>query len=301
MRTRCATGLRYSPWNESQRSKLCLLLAPPMSWPGRPRRRPNDREVLGARGYPGYPGRVSWVSDVHVWPEVPNDHGKDPHRDRRRGAAHSGRSPRHQDEEGHRQRRSPRGRAASDPSQRACQAWRDGRPRGLRRVSRQQAGVPSVSPALYLIDTSGLFRILQEQHRHVWMDQMTAGVIATCPLVELEFLCSARSRADRTEKRRMLEAVFGRVPMSDGAWERADEIQQTLTERGQHRPAGPVDLLVAATAEQERLILLCDDKDFEVVASVTGQPVRRVVDAPLPAGAEQTWPARRSGEDEEES
>jgi hypothetical protein len=33
MRTRCATGLRYSPWNESQRSKLCLLLAPPMSWP----------------------------------------------------------------------------------------------------------------------------------------------------------------------------------------------------------------------------------------------------------------------------
>jgi hypothetical protein len=33
MRTRCATGLRYSPKNESQRSKLCLLLAPPMSWP----------------------------------------------------------------------------------------------------------------------------------------------------------------------------------------------------------------------------------------------------------------------------
>ena len=32
MRTRCATGLRYSPKNESQRSKLCLLLAPPMSW-----------------------------------------------------------------------------------------------------------------------------------------------------------------------------------------------------------------------------------------------------------------------------
>src|SRR5579871_4813790 len=29
MRTRCATGLRYSPWNQSQPSKLCLLLAPP--------------------------------------------------------------------------------------------------------------------------------------------------------------------------------------------------------------------------------------------------------------------------------
>jgi hypothetical protein len=28
MRTRCATGLRYSPKNLSQRSKLCSLLAP---------------------------------------------------------------------------------------------------------------------------------------------------------------------------------------------------------------------------------------------------------------------------------
>ncbi|HEX4094107.1 MAG TPA: PIN domain nuclease [Trebonia sp.] len=157
-----------------------------------------------------------------------------------------------------------------------------------------------MSPALYLIDTSGLFRILQEQHRHVWMDQMTAGVIATCPLVELEFLYSARSRADRTEKRRMLEAVFGWVPMSDGAWERADEVQQALTERGRHRSAGPVDLLIAATAEQHRLILLCDDRDFEVVASVTGQPVRRVTDAPSSASAEQSWPVRKADDEDED-
>jgi len=155
-----------------------------------------------------------------------------------------------------------------------------------------------VSPALYLIDTSGLFRILQAQHRQVWMDQMTAGVIATCPLVELEFLYSARSRADRTEKRRTLEAVFGWVPMSEGAWERADEVQQALTERGQHRSAGPVDLLIAATAERHRLILLCDDKDFEVVASVTGQPVRRVIDGPAPGGAEQAWPLRETADDD---
>ena len=158
-----------------------------------------------------------------------------------------------------------------------------------------------MSPALYLIDTSGLFRILQGQHREVWMDQMTAGVIATCPLVELEFLCSARSRAARTEKRRTLEAVFGSVPVSDGAWERADEVQQALTERGQHRSAGPVDLLIAATAEHQRLILLTDDKDFEVVASVTGQPVRRVVDAPSSSRAEQPWPARKADDEDEDA
>ena len=157
-----------------------------------------------------------------------------------------------------------------------------------------------MSPALYLIDTSGLFRILQGQHREVWMDQMTAGVIATCPLVELEFLYSARSRADRTEKRRMLEAVIGWVPMSDGAWDRANEVQQALTEQGQHRSAGPVDLLIAATAEHRRLILLTDDEDFEVVATITGQPVRRVVDAPSSAGTEPTWPIRKADDEGDE-
>jgi predicted nucleic acid-binding protein len=59
-----------------------------------------------------------------------------------------------------------------------------------------------VSPALYLIDTSGLFRILQDKLRQAWSDQLTAGVIAICPVVELEFLYSARSLADRLEKRR---------------------------------------------------------------------------------------------------
>jgi predicted nucleic acid-binding protein len=139
-----------------------------------------------------------------------------------------------------------------------------------------------VSPALYLIDTSGLFRILQDKIRQAWSEQLAAGVIATCPLVELEFLYSARSLADRREKRRLLESVFGWVPMTDGDYERADEVQQQLTETGRHRSAGPVDLVIAATAERQRLILLCGDRDFEVVASVTGQPVRLVTDFPVP-------------------
>jgi len=133
-----------------------------------------------------------------------------------------------------------------------------------------------VSPALYLIDTSGLFRILQDKLRQAWSEQLTAGVIAICPIVELEFLHSARSLADRLEKRRLLRELFGWVTMSDQAYDRASEIQQRLTETGKHRSAGPVDLLIAATAERERLIVLCDDGDFLTVASVTGQPVKLV-------------------------
>jgi predicted nucleic acid-binding protein len=136
-----------------------------------------------------------------------------------------------------------------------------------------------VNPFLYLIDTSGMFRILQQDKlRQAWSDQLAGGVIATCPVVELEFLYSARSLADRLEKTRLVHDLFGWVPMGEQAWERAVEVQQLLTETGQHRSAGALDLLIAATAERERLTVLCDDRDFETVAAATGQPVKLVTD-----------------------
>jgi len=135
-----------------------------------------------------------------------------------------------------------------------------------------------VTPALYLIDASGLFRILQSELRKAWTDELAAGVIAVCPVVELEFLCSARSLADRLDKQRLLRDVFGWVPIPEGAYDRAQEVQQLLTETGAHRSAGPVDLLIAATAERERLTVLCDDRDFQTVAAVTGQLVKFVTD-----------------------
>ena len=135
-----------------------------------------------------------------------------------------------------------------------------------------------MSVGLYLIDTSGMFRILQGELRKAWSDQLAAGVIAVCPIVELEFLYSARSLADRLEKQRLMHDLFGWVSMHEGAYERAGEVQQLLTETGAHRSAGPVDLLVAATAERERLTVLCDDRDYQTVAAVTGQPVKLVTD-----------------------
>jgi predicted nucleic acid-binding protein len=135
-----------------------------------------------------------------------------------------------------------------------------------------------VSPALYLIDTSGLFRILQGDLRKAWSDHLAAGVIAICPVVELEFMYSARSLADRLEKEQLLHGLFGWVAMHEGAYDRAAQVQELLTEPGKHRSAGPVDLLIAATAERERLIVLCDDRDYQTVATVTGQPVKLVTD-----------------------
>jgi predicted nucleic acid-binding protein len=135
-----------------------------------------------------------------------------------------------------------------------------------------------VSVGIYLIDTSGMFRILQDKLRKAWSDQLAAGVIAVCPIVEMEFLYSARSLADRLEKQRLMHDLFGWVPMHDGAYERAGDVQQLLTENGAHRSAGPVSLLIAATAEREGLTVLCEDRDYQTVAAVTGQLVKLVTD-----------------------
>jgi predicted nucleic acid-binding protein len=54
------------------------------------------------------------------------------------------------------------------------------------------------------------------------------------------------------------------------------EVLEILAERGQHRAPSIPDLLIAAIAEQARLVVLHVDKDFELIAEVTGQPVERL-------------------------
>ena len=154
-----------------------------------------------------------------------------------------------------------------------------------------------MSPALYLADTSGLFRLLQAKTGEAWDEQLAAGVIATCPVVELEFLYLARSLADRLEKQRLFQRLFTWVPMPDDAYARACEIQQRLTETGHHRSAGPVDLLISVTTERHRLTILTDDRGFLTVAAVTG-PLRfasspaRTDHAPAPPRSCTACPSR---------
>jgi predicted nucleic acid-binding protein len=50
----------------------------------------------------------------------------------------------------------------------------------------------------------------------------------------------------------------------------------TLAERGQHRAPSIPDLLIAATAETARLTVLHVDKDFDLIAAITGQELHRL-------------------------
>jgi predicted nucleic acid-binding protein len=58
--------------------------------------------------------------------------------------------------------------------------------------------------------------------------------------------------------------------------DRAGEVQALLADRGQHRAPGVPDVVVAAIAEFASLTVLHVDKDFDVIADVTGQPVERL-------------------------
>jgi predicted nucleic acid-binding protein len=130
-----------------------------------------------------------------------------------------------------------------------------------------------MSLARYLVDTSALVRLLRdERQRARWEQQITAGLIAICPIVELEILYTARSKSDRDELVELLHAAFVWMPMPERVFERGAEIQAGLTARGTHRSAGAVDLLVAAAAEMHDLVLLHYDRDFDQVGEVTGQP-----------------------------
>lgn len=131
-----------------------------------------------------------------------------------------------------------------------------------------------MSVAQFLVDTSALVRLLRDKNvRARWEQQATAGLLAICPIVELEFLYTAQSKADREDLAQLLAATFVWVGMPDQVFRRAGEVQQLLTGRGWHRTASAVDLLIAATAELERLTLLHYDHDFDNVVVLTGQPM----------------------------
>ncbi|MEU1882852.1 PIN domain nuclease [Streptosporangium sp. NPDC020072] len=129
--------------------------------------------------------------------------------------------------------------------------------------------------AQFLIATTALARFLRpDADRYGWDQAAVAGLIAVCPITEFEFLSSARSITDREQGVEDLRLLFGWTPIDDRAYDRAWKVQEALTRRGRHRSAGPVDLVIAATAELRGLTLLHRDRDFECIARVTGQALQ---------------------------
>ena len=136
-----------------------------------------------------------------------------------------------------------------------------------------------MSQAQFLIDTSALVRVLGNARVFAqWHRPIVAGLVAVCPITELEFLYTARSMADRERLLGLLRELFGWAVMPERSFERAAEIQESLTMAGAHRSAGPADLLTSAAAEAHGLVVLHYDADFATIGTITGHPTRWVVE-----------------------
>ena len=128
---------------------------------------------------------------------------------------------------------------------------------------------------LYLADKSALARLDHIAVSARLGPLLVDGLVATCPIIDLEVLYSARSLADYegilTER-----SALPSYPITKAAGVRAIDIQHLLARRGQHRLPVP-DLLVAAVAGINELAVIHYDADYDRIAAVTGQTVEWVV------------------------
>lgn len=129
----------------------------------------------------------------------------------------------------------------------------------------------------WLIDKSALVRLNKTAHPTEWASRIDRGLLRISTVTRLEVGYSARTGADH----RMLltEPPISSMPveyLTPKIEDRAVEMQLALAERGHHRAPSIPDLLIAATAELAGLILLHLDKDFDLIAELTGQATERL-------------------------
>jgi predicted nucleic acid-binding protein len=109
---------------------------------------------------------------------------------------------------------------------------------------------------------------------HGWFAAAVAnGDIAVCDMVVLELLHSASSPALYRQLEDELRAMPW-VRMGRTEWERAITVYGLLSDRGRaaHRSVPHADLLIAAAAEISGIELVHYDRDYDLIAGVTGQP-----------------------------
>ena len=129
----------------------------------------------------------------------------------------------------------------------------------------------------WLIDKSAIARLHLAADAAEWASRIERGLVRICTVTRLEVGYSARSANDHRSL--LADAPVARMPveyLTPRIEDRAVDLQAALSERGQHRAPSVPDLLIAATAELAELTVLHSDKDFELIAEVTGQRMERL-------------------------
>jgi len=127
----------------------------------------------------------------------------------------------------------------------------------------------------WLIDKSALVRLSDSPDVDEWANRIERGLVRMTTVTRLEVGYSARSA---TQAR----SAFTTPPLSAMPVEyltRAIEdraLELMLADQGHHRAPSIRDLLIAATAELAGLTVLHLDKNFELIAGITGQVCERL-------------------------
>ena len=129
----------------------------------------------------------------------------------------------------------------------------------------------------WLIDKSALTRLGVSADAAAWAERIQRGLVRIATVTLLEVGYAARDAAD-------LDAGLRGPPVSSMpieylttiAEDRAVHVLTLLSDRGQHRAPSVPDLIIAAIAESAGLVVLHNDKDFDLIADITGQPLQRL-------------------------
>lgn len=128
----------------------------------------------------------------------------------------------------------------------------------------------------HLVDTSVLARTAKNDAVQTVVRQlMAAASLARCTMSDLEVGASARN-TDEWDNLLRANRTLPAVDVESGDVARAGGVQRALAADGLRGRKLP-DLLIAAAAERRGLTLLHYDRDFELIADVTGQPHEWVV------------------------
>lgn len=120
-----------------------------------------------------------------------------------------------------------------------------------------------------LLDNSAWARIglgrLDAPDRHRFEDAVRADEIFVCPPFALEALYSARDGSDYRALQTELRG-FRSATANEQTWQLAQQAQQALADdRAVSHRVKPIDLLIAAIADQHALGILHYDRDYDLI------------------------------------
>jgi len=129
----------------------------------------------------------------------------------------------------------------------------------------------------WLVDKSALVRLGDSPDAAAWAQRIERGLVRITTVTRLEVGYSARSGQDA-------RSLFASPPLAampveyltPAIEDRAVHIQLLLAGQGQHRAPSIPDVIIAAAAELAGLTVLHLDKDFDIIADITGQVTERL-------------------------